>query len=297
MFKENRIENKIEGSKEEESQEEYTSKVSLEFFRHDEKSKAEPGQPDEEVKLTEKGRKHARSLSETKDISQAVAFGSQFRRARETAAQIMAGESRELTGNETLEEAKKIIDAELKYGTKVGTDPRLGFMIDTETQYGKDALAAFKKGEWMTFLTEKSDDLAKETADKNSSTYSRMAAGVAGIVDKYLTVAPRFDSLVEKKGYEKELKRFFGSHQGVLESFLGKLIEKTKGKEDLKKFVSAVKNQGFDYAEGFKMDIEMQNGEPRLKVFYKKNEENPFEFNEEIDPSIIKDIIKEGSEK
>jgi len=301
MFEENRLENPTEKGKEEEPQE-FSSKVSLEFFRHDEKEKTKSDQPDQEVALTEKGRKHARSLSKTEDISQAVAFGSPFRRAKETAAYVMGGEAMSLTGNESLEDLKKIIDTELKVGTKISADPRLGFNIDKETPYGREANAAFGRGEWLKFLVEKSDQMAGECGDNKSSTYSRMATDIAKIVEKYLTIAPRFDSLVREKGYNEELKRFFGSHLGVLESFLAKVIEKTKGEEELDHFVKTLKNQGFGFSEGFKIDIEnpQEDKEPVVKISYEKKGENPedsFEFDEKIDPSILQEIIKEGSEK
>ena len=57
----------------------------------------------------------------------------------------------------------------------------------------------------------------------------------------------------------------------MLESFLAKLIEKTKGIKERDRFVQALNNQGFDYAEGF--DVEIRNkesGEPIIHISYKK---------------------------
>ena len=293
MFKENNLENSMA----EVGQEEYSSRIVLKFMRHDEKSKVEPGQPDERVKLTEKGRKHARGLSKFENMPQTVGFGSPFDRAQETAGQVMAGDALSLTGEEPLSDLKNIIDADLKYGTKLGVDSRLGFFIDKSTEYGKAANDAFGKGQWLPFLTEKSDELAQESGDDKSSTYSRMAAGVAEIVNKYLAAAPRFDSLVKDKGYEKDLNRFFVSHQGVLESFLAKIVEKTQGKQELGYLIKALNNQGFAFAEGFEMDIEMQNGEPKIKVSYKKEGEHPFKFHETVSEELLKEIIYEGDKK
>lgn len=137
MFKENRIE---------EEPQEVSSRIYLEFFRHNEKEKTQPGQADQDVALTEKGRKHAISLSKTEDISQVVAFGSLFRRTKEAAALRMAGKAMSLTGSESLEDVQKIVDAEIKVGTKISADPRLGFDIDKGTPYGQEAYAAFGRG-------------------------------------------------------------------------------------------------------------------------------------------------------
>jgi hypothetical protein len=285
----------------EEAQEAYTSRVSLEFFRHGKKEKAQPGQSDKEVSLTDEGKEEARASAKTEDISQAVAFGSGFLRAEQQAAYRMAGKAKPLTGKETPTELKKIIDGELKFGTKVANDERLGFNIDKNTPYGKAAYEAFGGGKWMEFLIDKSDQIARECGDGESSTYSSMAAGVAKIVDKYGKIAPRFDSLVREKGYNDEMKRFFGSHQGVLESFLAKVIEKTKGREELVQFVKAVNNQGFGFGVGFKIEIVNQEDEaPVIKISYEKQGESPdssFAFNEEISRSLIKNIIDEGSKE
>ena len=66
----------LEGGPEHESQEAYSSRIKLEFFRHGAKEKA-PGKPDEAIELSEIGKAGAmqRASGETK-IDQAVAFGS-----------------------------------------------------------------------------------------------------------------------------------------------------------------------------------------------------------------------------
>ena len=90
------------------------------------------------------------------------------------------------------------------------------------------------------------------------------------------------------------MKRFFGSHQGVLESFLAKLIEKTKGIEERNKFVEVLNNQGFDYAERFEVDIKnKESGEPTIHLLYKKEKEGKtvFEFDEDLPKEIIDSIV------
>ena len=52
---------------------------------------------------------------------------------------------------------------------------------------------------------------------------------------------------------------------------MAKLIEKTKGIEERDKFVKILNNQGFDYAEGFDIDIKNKElGEPTVHISYKK---------------------------
>ena len=90
------------------------------------------------------------------------------------------------------------------------------------------------------------------------------------------------------------MKRFFGSHQGVLESFLAKLIEKTKGIEERNKFVEVLNNQGFDFAEGFEVDIKNKElGEPTIHLLYKKEKEGKtiFEFDEDLPKEIIDSLV------
>lgn len=282
----------------------YSSRISLKFFRHDEKEKTQPGQLDTEVSLTEIGKKHARGLSKSENVSSAIAFGSPSLRAQQTSAYVGLGEILSLRGDESLEEIKKIIKEDKEHHVKLGASKKLGFVLDKNRKnpYSEEACEAFDNGGWLKFLIERSDDLAKKYGDTESSTYSRQAAGIAQIVNKYLTLSPHFDSLVEKKGHEKDFKRFFGSHGGVLESFLAKIIEKTNGREELGKFTNALKGHMFDFAEGFEIDIDQYqgNGQPVVRISYEKRGESPedsFSFNEQIDLDIIRSIIKEGSDE
>ncbi|MEK7586299.1 MAG: hypothetical protein AAB453_00295 [Patescibacteria group bacterium] len=277
--------------------EKYSSKIELKFFRHDEKGKAGEGETDNEVLLTPAGRQHAKSQAELYDISQAVAFGSPRLRAQETAGFTMAGNLENVTGEETLEELKEKIDKGLGYGTKLATDKRLDFNSNFATPYGQKALGAFKSGRYLKFLVEESDRVAEETNDEESSTYNRQAGAIASILKKYLSISPRFDKLVkdEAKDYEKEMYRFFGTHQGVAESFLIKVVEKMKGVGERNKLVSLL-NQGFDYFEGFTVEVLTNNeqAEPVIKINYSKKgakSEDDFIFNEIIPKEIVDEIV------
>lgn len=278
-----------------EREEAITSKIDLRFFRHAEKE-SDKNKSDEEIELTETGRRQAVEKSEDKDISQSVAFGSPRKRTQQTAGLVMGGQLDEIIGNESIEELKEKLNKELKVGGKIGIDERLDFNIDFSTDFGKRALEAVKNGEYLKFLVEESDTLAESFKDAATETYSGMAGRVAEIVKKYLAIAPRWDKLAqdEIKNYEDTLKRFLGTHQGIGESFLAKVIEKTKGKAERDVFVSALDNQGFDFAEGFDLEIETTDkNEQKIHILFKKEKDGQvmFEYDEVVPLEIIEGLI------
>lgn len=174
----------------------------------------------------------------------------------------------------------------------------MDFRIDYSGEYGKELIASEKRGEFLKFLVETSDVLAQKVSDVKSTTYSRAAASISEIVLKYLKIAPRFNELIRdgKNQYENTMDRFFGSHQGITESFLAKVIEKSNNKEERNKFVQALNNQGFDSTEGFDIEILNQVGkDPKIRFSYKKEKEGKivFEFNKEVPVNLIKDIARD----
>lgn len=280
-----------------EQEREFSSKIALRFFRHDEKG-VDPSKKDEEIELTAAGRLHAKAQAEETNLAQAVAFGSPRLRAQETAGFVMAGASEEITGEESFDELKAKVDKGLGYGSKIGIDPRLNFELGADNDYARAAVEAFKKGELMRFLVDQSDQLAAQVGDEVSSTYLRMAAQIASIIKKYVGIAPRWDELVndKEKHYEPVMERFFGTHQSIQESFLAKLIEMMKGVEERDKFIRLVKNKGFDYAEGFEVEIVTKEGEtqPSIHINYKKDGEameDNFVFDEILPLEILEKII------
>ncbi len=284
----------FERSPNREVQEKYHSKIALSFFRHGEKEN-DPSKSDFDIALTPTGRKQAIDKSATMNIRQAVAFGSPRARTQETAAFVLSGNQEVITGEESLEELKSKLDKNLAKGSKVRVDARLDFKVDFSSQLGKASLASFKQGEYLKFLVEQSDKLAEETGDETSFTYARGAAAVASIIDKYVKVAKRWDALVEegRGNYSNTLERFFGTHQGVIESFLAKVIEKTRGIEARDAFVRVLNNQGFDFVEGFTVDISSKDpNESILNIKYKKGE--VFAFDETVPMTIVKEIMFEG---
>ncbi len=280
------------------------SKVIMHFFRHAEQER-DPNKSNQAFELTNKGRGQAIEKGKTigaQNLNQAVAFGSPRKRAQQTSAYAMAGKSLDtITGSESLEELKEKIDKDLKVGSKIGSDPRLDFYLDKNSAFGSQAYeAVFEKKNYLKFLVEKSDKLALETNDKLASTYSRQAGSVAKIVKKYTSVSNSWNKLVKKGTYEdKNLERFLGSHGGVVESFLLKVIEKIKGTEERNRLLSLMPNQ-FDYTEG--MDISIANdGQSQIAhLSFKKvdpaNPEKNFVFEEDIPAKIIDEIIQETGE-
>jgi len=266
-------------------------------MRHDEKEK-DKTKSDEEVRLTPAGKMRAKEKAEEDNIDQSMAFGSPRKRTQETAGLVMSGKLEEITGTETLEELKEKLDKDLplKSGSKIMVDDRLNFEADLTSVYAKKALDSAKNGKYLKFLVEDSDRLAKEENDDKSSTYSKQAQAIASVVEKYYSIAPRFNELVqdEDKNYKDIMKRFFGSHQGVLESFLAKVIEKTMGIKERDNFVKALNDQGFDYAEGFEIDIKNKElGEPTVHLSYKKEKEGEtiFEFDEDLPKEMIDSLV------
>lgn len=284
-----RQQNRLE---EKEGGEDITSKIVLRFLRH-----AEPelpgGNPDEKRVLTEEGKKQAIDAAEGGPVTQSVAFGSKRRRAQETAMLAMAGKTVAINGDETFEELQEKIGR-----NKIGIDDRLDFDINFRTNFGKQYFASSKKGEALKFLIEQSDDLAKELKEDKVPTYGYLSGQVASTVKKYLMIAPLWEKLVHEndKGYGDTLKRFMGTHQGVAESFLAKVIELTKGAEERDVFVKSLDNKGFDFTEGFDVEIlTTESGKQKLRIqFLKTNNDGDttFEYNEIVPLEILEEILQ-----
>ena len=282
-----------------------SSKIFLVFFRHSIRY-----EPPLEDSLTPEGRRLAKEKAKEyhpeevspEDIRWAVAFGSPRIRTQETAGFILGGAREEITGEESLEELREKINRGLRYGSKIGVDKRLSIYIDNETLYGQKAIEAYKRGEFLKFLVEESDRIAEESGDKTSSTYSRLAAQVAEIVQKYIRVSKRWNELVhQRKHYSTILERYLCSHESVLESFLAKVIEKTLGIEARNRFIQVLGNRGFDYLEGFRVEIINTIGgdpeNPEIVVSYQKKDREGniiFDFNVKINKELIEEIIQEG---
>ncbi len=281
----------------------YSSKIELHFFRHSIKESSIVTETDYGVRISKEGKKLAKQDSfKDVNLSQAVAFGSPRVRAQETAGFMMASARDDITESDTLETLREKLDAEFKLGSKIGIDERLNFKENRTTPVGKVIYDAMDRGEYAKAIVEESDRIAQETGDTSGSNYSFKAAGIAQIIEKYIKIAPRWNQLVREKNtqYSDTLERYFGTHQGMSESFLAKVIEKTNGKGDREKFVEALGRQGFDFNRGFDMEILTKtNGEKALKiklVIEGKNNSPEYIFDQEVSLTTIGEIIKEGEE-
>jgi hypothetical protein len=241
-----------------ESQELKPAKIALHFFRHSIKESNDVTLPnDEMVKLSQAGKELAIEKSfDDVNIDQAVAFGSPRIRTQETAMLMMTGQENEIDGTETIEELKEKLNKDLKVGSKIGVDERLNFADSNDTPVGRALNDAYARGEYVKFMVQESDKLAKEVNDESGVNYSAKAAQIAQIIQKYIGIVPQWQKLVsdESKDYTDTLERYMGTHAGVQEAFLAKLLEVTQGVEVRDEFVAKYPNS-FDYIQGFEVDI------------------------------------------
>ena len=267
--------------------------IHLEFFRHDDKAKAAEGQPDTTVRLTEKGRKHASEVGKEKNPNPevAVAFGSSRERSVETAMRQMLADQPEIGEDTTLEDIKELVAGSVKVGRKDMVDERLNFVW--EGQFKDAAMDHYvNKKDYLLFAVEESDDLVRKLKDHSSTSYSRQAAGIAEIVRRYLEILPNFQRLVADNPdkylkFQNELQRFLGSHATVTESFLMKVIEKTKGRDDVMKFIESLPDKnGFGFSEGFSLDLVGDETGTDIVLKYKDQQW-------ELTPELIDEIIKD----
>lgn len=281
---------------------EIKSVIELRFFRHSIKE-TDPSKSDQDIELTFDGKEYTKSQSENgTNVKQSVAFGSPRKRTQETAMLVMSGQENEVSGNEKFDELKDKLNQDLKVGSKIGVDENLDFKQDESSEYFKESMEAFANGEYLKYLVEQSDKRAEELGDTVSATYTRQAQQVARIIKKYETILPRWTELVTENPdkYTKLLERFMGTHQGVAESFLAKLMEAYSSDTELRdKFVASLNNKGFDFVEGFKIYLADANKPyPRIMVEYKHTDPNDpsknFEFSQEVNYGMINEILDGG---
>lgn len=280
-----------------ETQEQPTSKIVLEFFRHGEKEKQQEGQPEYDIRLTPKGREQAKEkgkkIKPQPEVS--LAIGSPRKRTQETAERIMLAEKEEITPGMSLEEIEKVINSEQKYGKKIITDPRLNFSL--EGPVGKKIHENFKAGRLLPYLVYKSDKDAADLEDNQGSNWSKLAGNIAEIIQKYTKIAPNFDRLVNQKPeeyvqYKNQMERYLGTHQGITESFLAKVLEKTKGAEFKDEFVKSV-GGGFKETEGVRIEIISSPDGQKIEVKYKMGDKEEML---ELPQEVLEEIIKERNE-
>lgn len=294
-MKANNFEGSAENSIEDaaaETEREIRPEIRLEIFRHDRAAGAAPGGTDQERRLTPEGRVKATEKGKERnpDARKGLAYASPRERAQETALrQLMANEA--IAGDETtLDELKESLKKALPFGNKlivsdkldyVGKEPNPAF---TEA-YGK----GYSKGELLSFIFNESDDLVRKEKDASDYSYSRIAAHIAEIVKKYADIMPTWERIYDKKQYgdNNEMQRFVGTHQGIPEIFLLKVIEKTQGKKAAEDFLQELPDKnGGGFSEGLSVVIGMENSKPEIAIHYGSKE---FVIDEGVLDEILSD--------
>lgn len=242
--------------------------IRLEIFRHDDKGGNTTANPDDEIDkiipLSKEGRVHASEIGTGKDPHPevAIAYGSLRNRTVETAErQMLAGEDL-ITKDSSLEEINELIADNISVGKKHRTTELLDFNYNGNQKFRETANDRFtNKKDLLIWHLEESDRMVEENKDKISSSYSRLAGNVAELVSKYSNGYSRWKKIVNDNPdkysqFNNEMQRFMGTHQGVGESFLMKVIEKTLGKDEVYNFINSLESKnGFKFGEGYSLVI------------------------------------------
>lgn len=262
-------------------------KVVMHFMRHSIKenppvNEDAPKKEDAQIILSEPGRVlAAEKFPEKTDLRVAHIEGSPRVRTHETG---VIAATKDATMN-----PKDI-------GTgKLRINEALDFVIDGEGVYAERIAREYEKGTLLSFFVNESDSLAREIGDTKSSTYSKLAANIAGIVYKNFQAASRGVSVLEQskstENAQNDFERIFATHGIIQESFLLKVAEKVKGIAERDTLLSVIGENGFDYVEGFDAILSKENGEEQIRIVYKKGD---YVFNEVVPETVIQEIISEG---
>ncbi len=279
---------------------EYKPTIRLEFFRHDQREKAaapEGVEGDNEIKLTEAGREHAQEVGRLKSPhpETAIAYGSERDRVVETALRQMLARRSDITPGMTFEDIKGVI--EIPYGEKFRKIKELDFNNDGTQEYKTKAEEAyFQYKNYLQFLYEESDHLAEEVNDTKSTTYSKQAGNLAKLIKKHVKIMPRWQEIVTEHpdkyaSAHNELQRFLGTHGGVQESLIMKVIDKLEGSSAVTEFIHSLPDKnGFGYSEGMTVTVEEGDKGPAIILKYKDR-------SWELTPELLDEIIEEGQNK
>lgn len=253
-------------------------KVVLHFMRHSIKENA-PEKSDADILLSQEGREFAAAKFDGHvNLRYAHVAGSPRLRTQETGA------------------VAATMDAEIKPDDlplgKLRVNEALDFFAD-DTAYGKKFTEAYLEGRMLSFLVHESDALAKESGDIKSSTFSRMAANIAGIIAKNYVVAARGAKILDQSANpvneKNNFERILVTHATVQESFLLKVVERIKGIDERDELIKLIGENGFGYTEGFDVTLSKENDEERIRLTYKKGD---YIFNEVIPISLINEIAQ-----
>lgn len=281
--------------------------IRLEFFRHGPKQNAGQAglaEGDNQVRLTETGRMLATQKGKRLNIHPevAVTYASPRERTQETVLRYLLAEEEAIDTKTTLEQMREYIRHNI---SQIGKEKRKDSILK-ELDFNWDGTEGFRTAaekaydqekEAMDFFFHESDMLTVQKSDRESTSYTRNAANIASIILKYVKALPRWERIIQENAkrekpqnyreFGNELQRLFASHSTVIECFLIKIIECTKGKMAAEQFVENMRNpNGFDECEGYSIDIQNQNGGIEITLIYGKQE---FRFGENILKFIIND--------
>lgn len=291
-----------------EHQKERAPLVSLAFFRHEERAPFDADGYSREAALTPNGREKAIRTggSPSEDaMNRSLAIASPVWRAQQTALLRAFGDKAEeyssndpavysgqrTGGNKRREAYRLLVDTRLDYQTESGVE-------GSNDEYLKQLGKALKEGNLFRWAVYESDACAKRFGDTASSTFSRLASGIAAIILKYghisENLASRGDFPREAEDAKKfQIFRFAGTHQVVAESFLAKVIQKTDGDDALGRFVAALDNTGgFSFGEGFAVIIGREGNRVFVHIDYESGDKS-FHFSKDVDLSVIRNIYEE----
>jgi len=147
----------------------------------------------------------------------------------------------------------------------------------------------------LKWLVERSDQAAAAKDYKQDPEKVTPLSVQAGNVAAFIWALGRYKSdkiLENPNSQEKTDFAFVTSHQGVLESFLYKIIKKKEGEEAANELIESLKKQGFPENQGFEAKFLTYGEGPEnwaIVINYKGKEYR-------VQPDLITEIIKEGSD-
>lgn len=192
-------------------------------------------------------------------------------------------------------------------------DERLNFSDDYSLETNKKGIEAMEYDAWLYWLVNQSDKDAEESRESDNEdvwSYQHFSQNIANFLLDRINESEKWNEKVKEKkeqdgSFEKTLNEIVSSHQGILESFLAKVIEETEDVSKRDSFIDVLNGKGFSETEGFNIEVlNMLNGEKRIFLEYSKkseedNDENGikkgdviFEFKKEITKEFLEKIIK-----
>jgi broad specificity phosphatase PhoE len=261
---------------------EVETKTILEFMRHAQPESSE-GKTDERRRLTSAGRAQSNKKGEELDpqTRASLAWSSPRDRAKETAYRVMLA-NEDIDPNASLEEIEEAISKEVKFGKKMIIDERLDY--NDAGELGNKLWEADDKGEFYSWLLDESDKEALKYPGNKTITYTRAAGNIAEIIKRYTKFGNNFNKAAsrtdEYKKFNNQIERYLGTHQGIVELFIAKLLEKIKGIEKRDEFIKAL-GEGFDFTSG-----------PRIEIINKGNYQSIYLIYDDIDGEKEKLEIK-----